>query len=246
MHTFEQTLKQFNRIQDTPLSQDSFDPIQDFPECGGIGIFIGTVRNHHEGKAVKALKYTAYAPVSEKMIRQIEQEIQQKFAVAYVRVIHRIGALNIGEKAIITIAYAAHRREAFAACEEAVERVKHEVPVWKEEFYLDGTSQYVAGCCIRKDDVEQDLSIQQDSSSQHACKHEHGASDDHLSQHYSSQHHSSQHNHPQHRHSLVHHSTSAHLGHTHSEHSSQQQDHEREQQGLLSKQCEQTIYQWHM
>ena len=239
MHTFEQTLKQFNRIQDTPLSQDSFDPIQDFPECGGIGIFIGTVRNHHEGKAVKALKYTAYAPVSEKMIRQIEQEIQQKFAVAYVRVIHRIGALNIGEKAIIAIAYAAHRREAFAACEEAVERVKHEVPVWKEEFYLDGTSQYVAGCCIRKDDVEQDLSIQQDLSSQHACKHKHGASDDHLSQH-----HSSQHNHPQH--SLVHHSTSAHLGHTHSEHSSQQQDHEREQHVLFRKQCEQTIYQWHM
>ncbi len=241
MHTFEQTLKQFNRIQDTPLSQDSFDPIQDFPECGGIGIFIGTVRNHHEGKAVKALKYTAYAPVSEKMIRQIEQEIQQKFAVAYVRVIHRIGALNIGEKAIIAIAYAAHRREAFAACEEAVERVKHEVPVWKEEFYLDGTSQYVAGCCIRKDDVEQDLSIQQDLSSQHACKHKHGASDDHLSQH-----HSSQHNHPQHQYSLVHDFTSVHLGHTHSEHSSQQQDHEREQQGLLSKQCEQTIYQWHM
>lgn len=241
MHTFEQTLKQFNRIQDTPLSQDSFDPIQDFPECGGIGIFIGTVRNHHEGKAVKALKYTAYTPVSEKMIRQIEKEIQQKFAVAYVRVIHRIGALNIGEKAIIAIAYAAHRREAFAACEEAVERVKHEVPVWKEEFYLDGTSQYVAGCCIRKDDMEQDPSIQQDLSNQHACKHEHGASDDHLSQH-----HSSQHNHPQHRHSLVHHSTSAHLGHTHSEHSSQQQDHEREQQVLLSKQCEQTIYQWHM
>lgn len=241
MDTFEQMLKQFNRIQDTPLSQDSFDPIQDFPECGGIGIFIGTVRNHHEGKAVKALKYTAYAPVSEKMIRQIEQEIQQKFAVAYVRVIHRIGALNIGEKAIIAIAYAAHRREAFAACEEAVERVKHEVPIWKEEFYLDGTSQYVAGCCIRKDDMEQDLSIQQDSSSQHACKHEHGASDDHLSQH-----HSSQHNHPQHHYSLVDHFTSVHLGHTHSEHSSQQQDHEREQHVLLSKQCEQTIYQWHM
>jgi molybdopterin synthase catalytic subunit len=241
MHTFVQTLKQFNRIQDTPLSQDSFDPIQDFPECGGIGIFIVTVRNHHEGKAVKALKYTAYAPVSEKMIRQIEQEVQQKFTVAYVRVIHRIGALNIGEKAIIAIAYAAHRREAFAACEEAVERVNHEVPVWKEEFYLDGTSQYVAGCSIRKDDMEQDLPIQQDLSSQHICKHEHGASDDHLSQH-----HSSQHNHPQPQHSLVGHFTSVHLGHTHSEHSSQQQDHEREQHVLFRKQCEQTIYQWHM
>lgn len=148
-HIFK--LKDFKRIQDTPLTQDSFDEIQCFPECGGIGVFIGTVRNHHEGKAVQALKYTSYAPVSEKMIRQIEYEIQEKFAVSYVRVIHRIGMLDIGEKAIIAIAYAEHRREAFAACEEAVERVKHEVPVWKEEFYVDGSSLYVAGCCIRKD-----------------------------------------------------------------------------------------------
>lgn len=148
-------LKVFPRIQDTALTLDSFDQIEHFPECGGIGIFVGTVRNHHQGKAVQALKYTAYAPVAEKMIRQIEQDIQTKYAVSYVRVIHRIGALDIGEKAIIAIAYAPHRREAFAACEEAVERVKHEVPVWKEEFYQDGSSQYVEGCCIRKDDAAQ-------------------------------------------------------------------------------------------
>lgn len=109
------------------------------------------MRNHHDGQAVQALKYTAYAPVAEKMIRQIEQDIQQKHQVHYVRVIHRVGYLDIGEKAILAIAYAEHRREAFAACEEAVERVKHEVPVWKEEFYLDGTSQFVSGCCIRHD-----------------------------------------------------------------------------------------------
>uniref|UniRef100_UPI00388E523A molybdenum cofactor biosynthesis protein MoaE n=1 Tax=Acinetobacter sp. TaxID=472 RepID=UPI00388E523A len=72
-------LKQFSRIQDTALSLESFDQIQTFPECGGTGIFVGTVRNHHEGKAVQALKYTAYAPVAEKMIRQIEQEIQTKY-----------------------------------------------------------------------------------------------------------------------------------------------------------------------
>ncbi|CAB1212377.1 molybdenum cofactor biosynthesis protein MoaE [Acinetobacter bouvetii] len=149
-----ESLKAFSRIQDTALTLDSFDQIEHFPECGGIGVFIGTVRNHHEGKAVKALKYTAYAPVAEKMVRQIEQDIQYKYGVSYVRVIHRIGALDIGEKAIIAIAYAAHRREAFAACEEAVERVKHEVPVWKEEFYLDGSSQYVEGCCIRKDEAD--------------------------------------------------------------------------------------------
>ena len=144
-------LKPFQRLSTTALSQDSFDDIQTFPECGGIAVFIGCVRNHHQGKAVAQLKYTAYAPVAEKMIRQIEQEIQIQLQLPYVRVMHRIGGLAIGETAIIAMAYAVHRREAFAACELAVERVKHEVPIWKEEFYLDGSSQYVAGCCIRTD-----------------------------------------------------------------------------------------------
>ena len=147
-------MREFARVQDQALSLDSFDPIQSFPECGGVNIFIGTVRNHHEGKAVKALKYTSYTPVAEKMIRQIEQEVKDKHQVSYVRVVHRIGYLDVSETAIIAIAYAAHRREAFAACEEAVERVKHEVPIWKEEFFMDGSSQYVEGCCIRKDTAE--------------------------------------------------------------------------------------------
>ena len=51
---------EFARIQDTALNLENFDTIQAFPECGGTGIFIGTVRNHHEGRAVQALKYTSY------------------------------------------------------------------------------------------------------------------------------------------------------------------------------------------
>lgn len=170
-------LKTFSRIQNNAFGQDVFDDIHSFPECGGIGIFVGTVRNHHEGRAVKALKYTSYAPVAEKMIRQIEQEIQHKHGVSYVRIVHRIGALDIGDTAIIAMAYAPHRREAFAACEEAVERVKHEVPVWKEEFYMDGSSQYVEGCCIRKD---LDVHSHGHSHTHHhdqQCRHEHAADD---------------------------------------------------------------------
>lgn len=182
-------LKNFNRIQDTVLQHNVFDGIQSFPECGGIGIFIGTVRNHHEGRAVKALKYTAYAPVAEKMIRQIERDIQLKYGVSYVRVVHRIGALGIGDTAIIAMAYAPHRREAFEACEEAVERVKHEVPVWKEEFYMDGSSQFVEGCCIRKDQQNHSDQLSQlhvlteaktPSSHSHCLHtHEHPHGDDH-------------------------------------------------------------------
>ena len=175
--------KQFPRIQETALNLDGFDGIQCFPECGGTGIFVGSVRNHHQGKAVKALKYSAYSPVAEKMIRQIEQEIQQKFGAYYVRVIHRVGALDIGETAIIAIAYAAHRREAFAACEEAVERVKHEVPVWKEEFYMDGSSQYVEGCCIRKDDIDHSAASQP-AVPQHLYKRQPSEDEEHLYCHH--------------------------------------------------------------
>ena len=182
-------LKNFVRIQNLALKQEIFDEIQYFPECGGIGLFIGTVRNHHEGLAVKALKYTAYAPVAEKMIRQIEQEIEAKYGVSYVRVVHRVGTLDIGETAIIAIAYAAHRREAFAACEEAVERVKHEVPVWKEEFYLDGSGQFVEGCSIRKDDAD---GLKQSSQIQ---QNRHGRGSNSLIQHGVQAH---SHSHPHH------------------------------------------------
>lgn len=139
------------RIQADHIDFDQLLAMQAFPECGGLAVFIGTVRNHHEGKAVKSLKYTAYRPLAEKMIRNIEQEIAEKYAIPYVRVVHRIGHLDIGDVAIYAVARAEHRREAFAACEDAVERVKHEVPVWKQEFYHDGTSIFVEGCCIRRD-----------------------------------------------------------------------------------------------
>lgn len=164
-------LKNFSRIQDQNIDHQIFDSIEYFPECGGVGIFVGTVRNHHQGKAVKALKYTAYKPVAEKMIRQIEREIQLQYGVPYVRVVHRVGALDIGGIAIIAIAYAAHRREAFQACEEAVERVKHEVPVWKEEFYVDGSSQFVEGCCIRKDQDAMPNMEKATDEHQQTCQH---------------------------------------------------------------------------
>ena len=139
------------RVQTQDIDIKQLMALQDLPECGGLALFVGTVRNHHQGKAVARLKYTAYIPLANKLIRQIEQDIAQKYAIPYVRVIHRIGDLAIGDVAIYAIARSAHRREAFAACEDAVERVKHEVPIWKEEFYCDGSSVFVEGCCIRRD-----------------------------------------------------------------------------------------------
>ncbi|NKF23453.1 molybdenum cofactor biosynthesis protein MoaE [Solimonas marina] len=158
------------RIQDRTLSLESLLADGAFPECGGLSLFAGTVRDHHDGKAVLRLAYTAYAPLAEKQIREIEAAVAAKHGTPYLRVVHRVGALAVGETAILCVARAPHRAEAFAACKEAVDRVKHEVPIWKEEFYADGTSAFVEGCCIAPDADES-----QAASHRHDADHHHHA-----------------------------------------------------------------------
>lgn len=161
------------RIQDTPLQLEPLLAEGRYPECGGLALFAGTVRDHHDSKPVLSLTYTAYAPLAEKQIREIEQAVADKHGVPYLRVLHRVGPLSIGEVAIYCVARAPHRAEAFAACKEAVDRVKHEVPIWKEEFYADGTSAFVEGCCIRPDDEEAADTL-----------HRHGGGADHDHEHH--------------------------------------------------------------
>ncbi|SFF24127.1 molybdopterin synthase catalytic subunit [Fontimonas thermophila] len=135
------------RIQERPLVLDELlVPARD--DCGALAIFAGTVRNHHDGKPVTHLIYTAHVRLADKMIRAIEQEIGMRHGVPLCRVVHRIGRLAIGEVAIYAVVRAPHRAEAFAALRAAVDAVKHRVPIWKEEFYADGTSAFVTGCCI--------------------------------------------------------------------------------------------------
>lgn len=160
-----------SRIQEQPLALEPLLAWNAFPECGGLAMFAGTVRDHHDAKRVLSLTYTAYAPLAEKQIRDIERAVATRYGAPYVRVVHRVGPLAIGEMAICCVARAPHRAEAFAACKEAVDRVKHEVPVWKEEFYADGTSAFVEGCCIRTD--LDDAAAQGATTPQHDHRHEH-------------------------------------------------------------------------
>ncbi|MES2883319.1 MAG: molybdenum cofactor biosynthesis protein MoaE [Pseudomonadota bacterium] len=138
----------FARIQNTPLSLDTLLSGSDRADCGALAIFAGTVRNHHEGRAVRSLTYSSYARVAEKLIREIEAEIAARFQVPLCLAVHRVGPLGIGETAILAIARGHHRAETFAAMQALVEAVKHRVPIWKEEFYADGSSAFVNGCTL--------------------------------------------------------------------------------------------------
>ena len=143
------------RLTEAELDLDALIADSCDARSGALVVFGGTVRNHHEGKPVTRLRYSAYAPLGETLIRAIEAETVAKFRVHHCRVVHRTGDLAIGEVAIYAIVRAAHRREAFAAAQYAVDAVKHRVPVWKEEFYADGSSAFVQGCCIAHAETEE-------------------------------------------------------------------------------------------
>ncbi|MDB5969772.1 MAG: molybdenum cofactor biosynthesis protein MoaE [Hydrocarboniphaga sp.] len=138
----------YSRIQPEPLALEPLLLATERPDCGALAIFAGAVRNHHEGAAVSHLIYTAHAALCDKIIAAVEQETREQFQVPECRIVHRVGQLGIGDIAIYAVVRAPHRAEAFAALRYAVDSTKHRAPIWKEEFYPDGSSSFVTGCCI--------------------------------------------------------------------------------------------------
>ncbi len=107
-------------------------------EVGGVSVFLGTVRNHAEGQPVTLLEYQAYESMAVKQMSKIATSIMKEIPGTRLSALHRVGALNVGEVAVICVGAAAHRDEAFRACRLLIDRIKHEVPVWKREHGPDG------------------------------------------------------------------------------------------------------------
>lgn len=108
------------------------------PEAGAVAIFIGTARNHNEGRKVISLEYEAYAEMAEKELVQLGQEAQQQWKLCRLGIVHRIGPVQIGEPSVMIAVSAAHRQDAFAACRFAIEEIKKRVPIWKKEVFEGG------------------------------------------------------------------------------------------------------------
>jgi adenylyltransferase/sulfurtransferase len=111
--------------------------------CGGYATFEGWVRDHNEGREVQRLEYEAYAALAEREGERIVAEAIARFGVQHAACVHRIGDLGLGEMAVWVGVSSAHRAEAFAACRYIIDEVKHRVPIWKKEHYLDGDSGWV-------------------------------------------------------------------------------------------------------
>jgi molybdopterin synthase catalytic subunit len=122
-----------------PLSADAVADVVGDPGAGGIAIFSGVVRDETGGRAVKFLEYEAHAPMAETKMTEIGAAIRRQWpGIRRVAILHRIGRLEIGESSVMIAVSAAHRGEAFAACQYAIDTLKRTVPVWKKEHFEDG------------------------------------------------------------------------------------------------------------
>ena len=110
---------------------------------GALCLFVGVVRNQHQGRATVAIEYQAYGPMAESEMRKIAEELAREFPAVSVRIQHRVGRLAVGEPSVAIAAVSPHRAEAFAACRAAIDRIKTTVPIWKKEFHPDGSSDWV-------------------------------------------------------------------------------------------------------
>ena len=117
--------------------QECYDFVQD-ASCGGIALFVGTVRNKTKDKAVILLDFSTYKPMAIKEIQKIANTALTDFDVLKIAIHHAEGELKIGGIPVIIAVSSAHRKAAFAACQFAIDTLKETVPIWKKEHFVDG------------------------------------------------------------------------------------------------------------
>ena len=139
-----------------PISVDQAIAAVESETAGAVVSFSGVVRNHDGGKPVDRLSYSAH-PTASKVLDDLVAKLVAEQAEAgtdgadgagrtppvRIWVAHRVGPLEIGDPALVCAVSAAHRGQAFAVCSELVDRVKAQVPIWKEQFFSDGTVEWV-------------------------------------------------------------------------------------------------------
>ena len=119
------------------------------PRFGGIALFVGQVRDSNHGRAVVALEYDIFEPLALSVFSRIADATSAAYGGNLALYLgHARGRLGIGGLAMVVAAASPHREEAFGACREVVEAVKHTSPIWKREHYADGSSQWSEGCAL--------------------------------------------------------------------------------------------------
>ena len=127
------------RVQVEPLSLDALLAEVRSPGCGGIVSFTGVVRDVSRDQRIDHLEYEAYEPMAVRELERIRAEAQTRWPKVRLAVAHRLGRLEVGEAAVVIVAAAPHRPDAFDACRYTIDTLKKTVPIWKKEFGEEGS-----------------------------------------------------------------------------------------------------------
>ncbi|MGH2569389.1 MAG: molybdenum cofactor biosynthesis protein MoaE [Bacteroidota bacterium] len=111
-------------------------------ESGAIDLFVGITRNQSNGRAVKMLEYEAYEPMAQRMMEQIAKQASARWNVHRIAIAHRLGTVPVGEASVMIAVSSAHRHDAFEACRFLIDELKRVVPIWKREYFEDGTVEW--------------------------------------------------------------------------------------------------------
>lgn len=128
-----------NLLVEGPLDAAAVEAEVRSPAAGAVVVFTGTARESTRGKRVLRLFYEAYAAMAEKRLREIAEEARVAHGALAVSLRHRVGDCPVGEAAVVIAAAAPHRAQAFDACRAVIEEIKRSAPLWKKEFYEDGS-----------------------------------------------------------------------------------------------------------
>jgi molybdopterin synthase catalytic subunit len=127
------------RIVEKPIEVGSIITGAFRPDCGAVATFVGTTRiDESSGASVKYLEYEAYRPMADRKLEEIGAELEERWTVGHVSIVHRISRVYPGEPSVVMVVASPRRGPAFEASRYAIERIKEIVPIWKREVWSDG------------------------------------------------------------------------------------------------------------
>lgn len=131
------------RLTSEPIDYHALTESVRRPGCGGVVLFLGTVRDVTGDRVTAALDYEAYPAMAEKKLAEVEAETRARWPVGEMALVHRLGHLEISDVSVAVAVACPHRVEAFEACRYAIDRLKEIVPIWKKENWTDGSTEWV-------------------------------------------------------------------------------------------------------
>jgi molybdopterin synthase catalytic subunit len=125
-------------LSDTKVALDDVVREVASEEAGAIATFSGTARRHSRGRTVDYLDYEAYEGMAEQMMEKLAGDLKERYEIHDIAIHHRVGRVELGEPSVVIAVSAAHRKDALAACKDAIDILKVDVPLWKKEVYEGG------------------------------------------------------------------------------------------------------------